>query len=66
VVRLRLLRSAPLSRPSGDRGNAPATDTSDLRMDMIAEQGMTLKKREASSLESVLPTTLGHNERRRR
>ena len=43
MVRLRLLRSAPLSRPWGDRGNAPATNTSDLRMDMIAEQGMPLR-----------------------
>jgi hypothetical protein len=44
VVRLRLLRLAPLSGPWGDRGNAPATNTSDLRMDMIAEQGMPLRK----------------------
>jgi hypothetical protein len=43
VVRLRLLRSAPLSGPWGDRGDAPATNTSDLRMDVIAEQVMILR-----------------------
>jgi hypothetical protein len=43
MVRLRLLCSAQLSGPWGDRGNAPATNTSDLRMDTIAEQGMPLR-----------------------
>ena len=43
MVRQRLLRSALLSRPWGDRGNATATNTSDLAMDMIAEQGMPLR-----------------------
>jgi hypothetical protein len=43
VVRRRLLRSALFSRPWGDRGNAPATNTSDLGMEMIAEQGMPLR-----------------------
>jgi hypothetical protein len=43
VVRRRLLRSALFSRPWGDRGNAPATNTSDLGLDTIAEQGMILR-----------------------
>jgi hypothetical protein len=43
VVRRRLLRSALFSRPWGDRGNAPATNTSDLGLDTIAEQGMLLR-----------------------
>jgi hypothetical protein len=43
VVRLRLLRPALWAGPSGDRVNAPATNTSDLGMDMIAEQGMPLR-----------------------
>jgi hypothetical protein len=43
VVRRRLLRSALFSRPSGDRRNAPATNTSDLGMDMIAKQGMPFR-----------------------
>jgi hypothetical protein len=34
---------ALFSGPWGDRGNAPATNTSDLGMDMIAEQGMPLR-----------------------
>jgi hypothetical protein len=33
------LRSALFSRPWGDRGNTPPTNTSDLGLDMIAEQG---------------------------
>jgi hypothetical protein len=44
VVRGRLLRLALFSRPWGERGNTPATNTSDLRMDTIAEQGMPLRK----------------------
>jgi hypothetical protein len=43
VVRRRLLRPAPWARLSGDRVNAPETNTSDLGMDMIAEQGMPLR-----------------------
>jgi hypothetical protein len=43
VVRGRLLRLALFSGPWGDRGNAPATNTCDLGMDMIAEQGMPLR-----------------------
>jgi hypothetical protein len=43
VVRRRRLRSALLSGPWGERGNAPATKTGDLGMDMIAEQGMHLR-----------------------
>jgi hypothetical protein len=43
VVRRRLLRSALFSGPWGDRGNAPATNTSDLGLDTIAEQGMPLR-----------------------
>jgi hypothetical protein len=43
VVRLRLLRSALLSGPWGDRVNAPATKTVDLGMDTIAVQGMPLR-----------------------
>jgi hypothetical protein len=39
----RLLRSALFSGPWGERGNAPATNTSDHRMEMIAEQGMPLR-----------------------
>jgi hypothetical protein len=40
VVRRRLLRSALWARPSGDRVNAPATNTIDLGMDMMPEQVM--------------------------
>ena len=40
MVRRGLLRSAPLSGPWGDRRNAPATNTSDLGMERIAEQGV--------------------------
>ena len=43
MVRRRLLRSALWARPSGDRVNAPATNTSDLGMDMMAEQRMPLR-----------------------
>jgi hypothetical protein len=43
VVRLRLLRPALWAGPSGDRVNAPATNISDLGIDMIAEQGMALR-----------------------
>jgi hypothetical protein len=43
VVRRRLLRLALLSGQWGDRGNAPATNTGDLGMEMIAEQGMPLR-----------------------
>jgi hypothetical protein len=43
VVLRRLLRPALWAWPSGDRVNAPATNTSDLGMDMIAEQGMPLR-----------------------
>ena len=43
MVRRRLLRPALWAGPSGDRVNAPATNTSDLGMDMIAEQGMPLR-----------------------
>jgi hypothetical protein len=42
-VRRRLLRSAPLSGPWGDLGDAPATNMSDLGMDMIAEQSIPSK-----------------------
>jgi hypothetical protein len=40
VVRRRLLRSALWARPSGDRVNAPATNTIDLGMAMMPEQVM--------------------------
>ena len=43
MVRLRLLRPALWAGPSGDRVNAPATNTIDLGMNMIAEQGMPLR-----------------------
>jgi hypothetical protein len=43
VVRRRLLRPALWAGSSGDRMNAPATNISDLGMDMIAEQGMPLR-----------------------
>ena len=43
MVRLRLLRPALWAGPSGDRVRAPATNISDLGMDMIAEQGMPLR-----------------------
>jgi hypothetical protein len=43
VVLRRLLRPALWAGPWGDRVNAPATNTSDLGMDMIAEQGMPLR-----------------------
>jgi len=43
VVRRRLLRSALFSGPWGDQGNAPATKTGDLGMDMMAEQDMLLR-----------------------
>ena len=56
MVRGRLLRSALFSRPWGDRGNAPATNTSDLRMEMIAEQGMPLRKTRCFS--SIHPSAL--------
>jgi Na+/proline symporter len=50
----------------GRWGERPGKDTNDLGMDGIAEQDTSLKGRDASSLESVLPTMLGHNGRRRR
>ena len=43
MVWRRLLRSALFSGSWGDRVNAPATNTSDLGMDTIAEQGMPLR-----------------------
>jgi hypothetical protein len=43
VVRRRLLRPALWVGPSGDRVNAPVTNTIDLGMDMIAEHGMPLR-----------------------
>jgi hypothetical protein len=43
VVRRRLLRPALWAGLSGDRMNAPATNISDLGMDMIAEQGLPLR-----------------------
>ena len=43
MVRLRLLRLALWAGPPGDRMNVPATNTIDLGMDMIAEQGMPLR-----------------------
>ena len=43
MVRRRLLRPALWAGLPGDRMNAPATNTIDLGMDMIAEQGMPLR-----------------------
>jgi hypothetical protein len=43
VVWRRLLRLALLSGPWGERSKAPAMNTGDLGMEMIAEHGMPLR-----------------------